>query len=233
MSNPFQIVQVTTAQQAEQMADFFKKVWGSDEDVVPFDLALALIHVGAYAHLAFANDELVAASFGVRGVLGDQQILHSHVTASVRAGAGFELKRHQRSWAHDAGIAAITWTFDPLVRRNCVFNFVKLGATAIEYLPNFYGEMRDEINRGDQSDRLLAYWLTDPESADKGAETDASSEEVLVTLPEDIEALRKVDLGEALRWRSVVREQLEPKLSAGYQVSGMTADRTALILTKR
>ncbi|MFM5967452.1 MAG: hypothetical protein ACKOQ8_00205, partial [Micrococcales bacterium] len=111
--------------------------------------------------------------------------------------------------------------------------FVKLGATAIEYLPNFYGEMRDEINRGDQSDRLLAYWLTEPEPFEKVTEAEALTDEVLVTLPEDIEALRKVDLGEALRWRSVVRQQLEPKISAGYQVSGMTSDRTALKLTKR
>lgn len=215
------------------MAGFFKSVWGSDEDVVPFDLALALIHVGAYAHLAFAAEKLVAASFGVRGVLGQQQILHSHVTASVLSGAGYTLKLHQRSWAKAAGIEAITWTFDPLVRRNCVFNFEKLGATAIEYLPNFYGEMNDDINRGDQSDRLLAYWPTAALSAQSHGAAKEDSDAILVELPQDIELLRKQDLSAALDWRTKVREQIEPKMLTGYLVAGMTSDRTSLILSKR
>lgn len=233
MPQQLEIVPVTTAEQAEHMAIFFKEVWGSDEDVVPFDLALALIHVGAYAHLAFSDEQLVAASFGVRGVLGDEQILHSHVTASVLPGAGFDLKLHQRDWAKAAGLKAITWTFDPLVRRNCVFNFAKLGAVAIEYLPNFYGQMKDEINRGDESDRLLAYWPTSGSAVANDAVSTNSAGTDLVELPEDIEKLRKDDLPAALQWRFKVREQLESKLQGGYQVSGMTADRKALILTKR
>jgi predicted GNAT superfamily acetyltransferase len=227
MAQQTQILEAQSPAQAEQMSQFFKSVWGGAEDVVPLDLILALNHVGAYAYLAQRDGEIVAASFGVRGEFEGEQILHSHVTASTLPGIGFELKKHQREWARDRGISAITWTFDPLVRRNCVFNFEKLGAVAIEYLPNFYGEMKDDINRGDASDRLLAYW-----SVEELAKPEAGGEQIFVELPADIEALRKSDLAEALDWRDRVRSVLQPALEDDYFVSGMTADRTSLVLTR-
>ena len=52
----------------------------------------------------------------------------------------------------------MTWTFDPLVRRNAYFNTVKLAARPVNYLVDFYGEMTDEINTGQGSDRLLVQW---------------------------------------------------------------------------
>lgn len=237
LSSEIAITQVESTDDAEAMANFFKSVWGSDDDVVPFDLILALVHVGAYAFVARLDGEVVAASFAVRGYFKDQPILHSHVTASVIAGVGHTLKWHQYSWARERGIAAITWTFDPLVRRNCVFNFEKLGATAVEYLPNFYGVMRDEINRGDESDRLLALWTVKPikNSDDSVGERTAQEtrlrEVARILLPEDIEGLRKTDLAAALAWRMRVREQMQPLLEQGATVSGMTPDRTALIIT--
>ncbi|WP_241682876.1 hypothetical protein [Actinomadura sp. J1-007] len=57
-----------------------------------------------------------------------------------------------------AGLSRITWTFDPLVRRNAHFNLVKLGARPEEYLPSFYGAVEDSINGGDETDRVLAVW---------------------------------------------------------------------------
>lgn len=222
------IVEVVSAEQAEAMSKFFKGVWGSDDEVVPFDLILALIHVGAYAYFAMKDAQIVAASFGVRGEFRGQPILHSHVTASTVPGVGFALKLHQRDWASKRDINAITWTFDPLVRRNCVFNFEKLGAIAVEYLPNFYGVMSDEINRGDESDRLMAYW---PVSAPAQTAKSAAATLAEIVLPADIEALRKSNLTEALEWRSTVRSQLMPLLGSGAIVSGITDDRTALIVS--
>lgn len=222
------IVEVVSAEQAETMSMFFKSVWGSDDEVVPFDLVLALIHVGAYAYFAIRDDQIVAASFGVRGEFRGQPILHSHVTASTVPGVGYSLKLHQRDWARERDITAITWTFDPLVRRNCVFNFEKLGAVAVEYLPNFYGVMADEINRGDESDRLMAYW---PVSATANQSQTAGATLAEIVLPADIETLRKTNLTEALEWRATVRSQLLPLLESGAIVSGITADRTALIVS--
>ncbi|MEV4013392.1 hypothetical protein AB0J35_23085 [Nonomuraea angiospora] len=65
--------------------------------------------------------------------------------------------------ALERGLERITWTYDPLMRRNAHFNLAKLGARPSEYLPCFYGVMDDAINRGDESDRLLTAWpLSDP-----------------------------------------------------------------------
>jgi predicted GNAT superfamily acetyltransferase len=168
---------------------------------------------------------MVAASFGFRGVFKGKQILHSHVTGSFQPGAGYELKRHQFDWAKSQGLSGITWSFDPLVRRNCVFNFDKLGATAVEYLPNFYGTMTDSINAGDESDRLFAFWdISGPKE-----ETKATNESVVVELPEDIESLRKTDLPAALTWRRQTRETLQPLLDQGWTISRMQ-DRTHLLV---
>jgi predicted GNAT superfamily acetyltransferase len=79
----------------EAVSDFLCQVWAGGPEVVPFDLGLAVLHVGAYCAAAYDGEQMVAASFGFRGVFQDKQILHSHVTGSFQPGAGYELKRHQ------------------------------------------------------------------------------------------------------------------------------------------
>jgi predicted GNAT superfamily acetyltransferase len=74
------------------------------------------------------------------------------------AGVGFGLKQHQRDWALERHIDEITWTFDPLLRRNAWFNLMKLGGEVAAYHPNFYGDMIDSINSSDESDRCLIRW---------------------------------------------------------------------------
>jgi predicted GNAT superfamily acetyltransferase len=217
---------IGTAGEAEAMAAFLQSIWADGPEVVPADLIIAGVHVNAYAAAAFDGHKIVGASFGIQGSYQDQNILHSHVTAAIVAGAGFELKQHQKHWAIDQGLAAITWTFDPLVRRNCYFNFGKLGAKAIEYLPNFYGSMTDSINAGEESDRLFAWWSLAERDSNAGAEV------AQVELPEDIETLRKTNIQEATAWRHRVRAELAAYFAQGATISAMTADRKALIISK-
>jgi len=219
------ISQVSSIAEMEDVSNFFCRVWAGGPEVVPFDLGLAVLHVGAYCSAAYHDEEMVAASFGFRGVFQGKQILHSHVTGSFKPGAGFELKQHQFNWAKEQGISGITWSFDPLVRKNCVFNFVKLGATAVEYLPNFYGTMTDEINAGDDSDRLFVYW----DLAAKHSNQNNPSKSVSVEIPEDIAQLRKTDLVSAQNWRKQTRALIEPLLAKGWTISGMK-DRTHLLI---
>ena len=226
---------VSTIADTEVMSAFFMQVWADGPEVVPFDLALAVQHVGGYSAVAKIEGKIVGASFGFQGSLDShpgQRILHSHVTAATVPGVGFALKQHQKQWAIENDIDAITWTFDPLVRRNSVFNFEKLGAVGIEYLPNFYGTMTDAINAGDDSDRLFVHWSMRDESAAPVNQAEAADTEVsaiLVELPEDIETLRKTNLAEAREWRARVREVLEPALAEGYRVTGIL-NRQALVL---
>lgn len=237
-----QIQLVSTIADTEAMSAFFMQVWADGPEVVPFDLALAVQHVGGYSAVAKLDGTIVGASFGFQGVhesFSGQRILHSHVTAATVPGVGFALKQHQKTWALEQGIDAITWTFDPLVRRNAVFNFEKLGAIGVEYLPNFYGTMTDAINAGDDSDRLFAYWplsqraveSTGAIATDNSAANPSEVSAILVELPEDIESLRKTDLAEALEWRARVREVLEPAIADGYRVTGIL-NRQSLVLEK-
>ncbi|MFM6970982.1 MAG: hypothetical protein ACKOWH_00110 [Rhodoluna sp.] len=252
MPEAAQISHVETVADAERLAAFFKSVWRSEEDVVPFDLILAMIHVGGYATMATANSEVVAGSLGFQGEFDGVRVLHSHVTASTRRGAGLALKEHQFAWAKARDLAAITWTFDPLVRRNCVFNFQKLGAVAVEYLPNFYGTMNDQINANDESDRLFAFWslnssvknlnLSDTKTPNIAIKNDDGKPSVIaydadqafwVELPEDIEQLRKTDANLAKVWRLAVREVVAAKLNAGWVINAVSADRKAILVEPR
>jgi predicted GNAT superfamily acetyltransferase len=219
------ISQVSSIEEMEAVSAFLCKVWAGGPEVVPFDLGIAVLHVGAYCSAAYDEDEMVAASFGFRGVFNGKDILHSHVTGSFHPGAGYELKQHQFEWAKQQGLAGITWSFDPLVRRNCVFNFDKLGAIAVEYLPNFYGTMTDEINAGDDSDRLFVYW----DLKNRNDATSVSPNAITVEIPEDIESLRRNDLETAKIWRAKTREALQPLLEKGWTIKAMQ-DRTHLLV---
>ena len=81
------ISQVTSIEEMEAVSAFFCRVWAGGPEPVPFDLGIAVLHVGAYCSAAYNGDEMVAASFGFRGIFNDQQILHSHVTGSFLPGA--------------------------------------------------------------------------------------------------------------------------------------------------
>lgn len=246
MSENLQIVEVETASDAELMANFFKTIWTDGDEVVPFDMVLAVLHVGGYAALAKSENRVVGASFGFLGEYASHRVLHSHVTAASVPGVGFQLKQHQFAWAQERDLAGITWTFDPLVRRNCVFNFQKLGAIAVEYLPNFYGTMTDSINAGDDSDRLFTYWpVQEPIHLEATKTTNLALKNLSgspvsveynaqvafwIELPEDIEALRKTDIELARHWRQSVREILQPALDDGWFVAAVNTDRTAILV---
>ena len=224
-----QVVLAGSVADANRVASFFKSIWQDGEDVAPADLILASLHVGGYCSYIEQNDAVVAASFGFRGVLNGESILHSHVTASSVPGFGFNLKQHQKLWASTNEIDAITWTVDPLVRRNAVFNFEKLGAVAIEYLPNFYGSMADSINLGDESDRLFIRW---PVSLTEAAQP-AIGETKWIELPADIESLRKSDEAAAKEWRLKIREAMLPWFESGAIIRSINAERTAVLIERR
>ena len=238
----FEIRLCETMPELELVEATLQRAWQGPV-IIPPDLAAALVHVGAFAAVALLDGDVVGASFGARGVHDGHTVLHSHVTAAMVPGAGYALKNYQFEWARNQGIELITWTFDPLVRRNCVFNLDKLGASVREYLPNFYGEMSDSINLGDVSDRLFAFWPTSSARPtpirynDANVLVDASgnllecdrSEPVLVYLPPDIESMRHNQDPTVPHWRSVINEALSPLLNNHWTISHMH-NREALLV---
>jgi len=212
-------------------------VWGPPAgSMVSPDFLMALAHTGGYIAIAeqcsSAPPRAIGVSFGFLSRCGTGIGLHSHITGVVNThqhrGIGWRLKQHQRSWALDRGITVITWTFDPLVRRNGWFNLHRLGATAEEFHIDFYGPLGDSINGDDPTDRLLARWdllsarAISTEIAPLSP-MEPTSEDRTVPTPVDIVDLRRTDPGAARTWRHRLRTEFEGAFATQHIV-GMTAD---------
>jgi predicted GNAT superfamily acetyltransferase len=221
------------------------RIWGTEPGAfVSSSFLMALVHAGGYVAGAFVDDEMVGVSFGMLAshTHGGRQewCLHSHITGiepdRQHLGLGRVLKRHQRDWSRARDLSAVTWTFDPLVRRNAWFNLHVLGAVAVSYHVDFYGALGDHINGVDDSDRLLAYWSVDaPRSlaADTGvlAPIVPAAGDALVSTPADIVEIRRTDAGEAHRWRRDMRTRLGPLLDDGHVV-GITTDAEYVVSSR-
>lgn len=237
----------------EELSRLLSIVWNGEpasRQMTP-DLLRALALIGNYVAGCHLDGQLIGAAVAFFSS-PPASTLHSHITGvagTLQArNVGFALKMHQRAWALQRGVATITWTFDPLVRRNAFFNIAKLGVRAVEYLPNFYGEMRDRINVGDQTDRMLVEWAlvapdvvelcdlaggraahdADPpvpsalELADDGRPLRKpwTGATALLCVPPDIERLRVEQPAAAREWRLALREELGGVLSGGGRVLG-------------
>jgi predicted GNAT superfamily acetyltransferase len=239
----YQMEQLKAAQR------LFEGVWRPAEgnpSPMTGELLRALAHAGCYVVGAFAGTRMVGASAGFF-TAPPTLALHSHITGVApgqeHRGVGFALKVHQRAWTVARGLAAVVWTFDPLVARNAWFNLAKLGATPTGYLEDFYGPMTDAINAGMASDRLLLTWrLHDPAVAaacagtprqppvptgtepalEVGPDLEPAARKtgapaVTVAVPPDVERL---DPKQRRAWRAAVREALGGRLAEGAAVTG-------------
>ncbi len=161
-----------------------RKIWsGDDTEIVPGHLLLTAVHNGGLLIGAFSINEnkrgatvyvdgedseetLVGFVFSFPGFQLSQEKIKlkhcSHMLAVLpeheNFGIGFALKRAQWQMVRHQGIQWITWTYDPLLSRNAHLNIHRLGAVCNTYLLNYYGELRDELNRGQQSDRFQVDW---------------------------------------------------------------------------
>ena len=230
-----------------QGADVLRAVWGSGETIAPPNLLRAVQHTGGYVYGVYdESGVMLAVSVGLLAEEG----LHSHITGVVpagqRRGLGLALKQHQRAWALEHGITTISWTCDPLVRRNVAFNLHALGACVVDYLPDHYGPMDDGLNKGDESDRFeLQWYLLSPSARDAergripwlSAQAPAAvtsgpgdlpvlhavgAGSRLVQLPADIEAIRRTDAQISRAWRLAVREAVQAGFAAGASITGLT-----------
>jgi predicted GNAT superfamily acetyltransferase len=243
----------------------YDQIWRPDKNPpITTELLRAFAKAGNYVGGAFDGDQLVGACVGFFAAPAEEA-LHSHIAgvsaATFGRNVGFALKLHQRAWALLRGVSAIAWTFDPLVSRNAYFNLVKLAAMPAEYLSNFYGGMRDSINGGDDTDRLLVHWDLDAPSVvaaaggqhhrgdaeaerARGAVVALGSSELgapvpgpldgevsLVAVPTDIAAMRLNDPGQAKEWRVAVRESLGALMADGARVTAF--DRAGWYIVRR
>lgn len=231
-------LEIRTLERADEMSavvTMFQQVWGSVTPLVGVEVLRAIAHSGGYVAGAFEHGNIVGASFGFLARHDGAPALHSHVTGILpgvqRSGVGRAMKNHQRAWAAEEGLDWVTWTFDPLVRRNAWFNIEVLRARVAEYLVDFYGPMSDAVNHQDETDRLLVAW---PVATDRdgpcGDDPGGGREPVEVDTPEDIVKLRRTDPGGAAEWRRRVRTELGGRLDAGGEVIGFTREGAYLVV---
>ena len=206
----------------------FDKTWAMDAgtEITP-NLLQAMIHSGAYLSGAFVDGECVGAAFAFPATTGGLH-LHSHMTAVLDSfrdkGIGYALNVDQYKWSKQNNYKEITWTFDPLVARNAKLNVLKLGVDISAYYPNFYGDMPDELNAGDESDRVMASLkVVGDVPTPKTAISTPDKSAVLIAIPDDIVAIRGKDLAENLRWRRSVRDEFVSALARGGKVIGFSA----------
>jgi predicted GNAT superfamily acetyltransferase len=247
------------------VADAGARVWGPGGTLAPNELQ-ALVHAGDPVHLALdlRRPERPVVGFGV-GFLGWSPTVHVHshqvgvFPGQRRRGVGYALKLAQRHTCLDFGIDEMRWTFDPLVRRNAAFNVEALGARAAAFHEDFYGEMYDEVNGGDASDRLEAVWdlsrplprrgRHQPQSADEepgeGGEPvptllverdgwpevtgTAPCSGALVAVPADYEAIRRRDPDLRAAWRIASRQVLKAAYDAGLRIGHVTGTGYRLV----
>lgn len=217
-----------TVDAIHEAARVLDRVWG-ERGTMPANILRALEHAGNYVVGLYDGDEMIGASAAFFGPPAARS-LHSHITGIVDGhqgrGLGRLLKLHQRDWALERGVGRITWTFDPLIPRNAHFNLAVLGARVTEYLVNQYGEMDDEVNRGDESDRLMVSWALAEPAAPQPQDAEITG---VVAVPGDVETLRRSDPAAAAAWRVRVRDELRGHLASGRRISGF--DRRGYLIT--
>ncbi|WP_181272917.1 hypothetical protein [Brevibacterium oceani] len=253
-----EVREIHTAEEAARASLLLDEVWSVDDTgstVFEPSLIIAFAHAGNYVSAAYSvddPDEMIGVTIGFFGQpLGT--VMHSHI-AGVRhqvigRGAGSAMKLHQRLWCLNLGITEMTWTFDPLVARNAYFNFQRLGVGMVEYLEDFYGQMRDGVNSGQASDRMMVSWPLDRPAraaiADAGSafpclradddgepllsEVPKETEVVSLDFPSDIEDLRGQDAELAGRWRMALRTSLTGLVGDGWVVDTCLKGGTYLL----
>jgi predicted GNAT superfamily acetyltransferase len=226
--------------------------WGGDAAQAHYIRAIQ--HAGNVLYGSRASGELVGF---VLGFLGSSEGLHvhSHMLAVVPAwrsrGTGYALKLAQRAACLGMGIEGVRWTFDPLVARNARFNLCRLGVVAQRWLPEFYGEMTDEINRGDRSDRFEVRWdllsdrveaalrsdlkapplgpsLLRAQRSEAGPRPVETGNEPVpgctIAVPSDHGAIRRADTSLGREWRDASARVFEACFARGLAATWMTED---------
>lgn len=155
---------VTDNEDLEEVTKLLAIVWG-EVSIIPIAHLIAVNHNGGIVIAAFEEEskQVVGFCYGFAGVdVNQKPYIYSHMLAihpDYRdVGIGSQLKIAQKEWALEYGYDVMKWTFDPLEIRNGYLNICKLGGTVRTYIPEFYGAMKDKVNKGLLSDRLLLEW---------------------------------------------------------------------------
>lgn len=222
-----------------------KLTWGENfSECVPPTILKVSQRIGGVAAGAFdEGGGLLGFVFGMTGLAGGEAVHWSDMLAvrpeARNLGLGQRLKRFQADAVRELGVKRILWTFDPLVARNAHLNLNKLGARVVEYQPDMYGTTESALHRIG-TDRFVVSWRFDGNGADRDAAPSAGAADapvlngdapgsgagelyapvLRVEIPVDIDAVQRVSMEEAARWRRTTRAAFLAALERGYEVIG-------------
>ena len=128
------------------------------------------------------------------------------------------MKLEQRREALSRGIKLVEWTFDPLESKNAYLNLAKLGVIVRRYYPNHYGETTGMLQRGLDSDRVIAEWWIDK------ARVPLEGDVRRVVIPADLQSLKKQSIDSARDIQMRVREQFLKNIQDDFFVAGFERD---------
>ena len=234
MNKSIQVRELVNLQDQDSGRKIFDLTWAMDAgtEITP-NLLQAMVHSGSYLSGAFIDNKIVGAAFAFPATNNGLH-LHSHMTAVLEEyrdqGVGYALKIDQWNWAKKHKYPYLSWTFDPLVRRNAKLNIIKLGVDISTYHLNFYGEMPDALNAGDESDRLMVSWSTDiDEPKARELITHPKPGDILIEIPEDIVAIRSKDQSESMKWRRQARDQFLAAFDKNGKVVGFSTNNEYVV----
>jgi predicted GNAT superfamily acetyltransferase len=229
--------------------DLQRRAWGITEDgyVLPVAMMAGAQKVGGLVLGAFdAHQALIGFAFAFLGRLNNRLILYSQLTgvhpAHQSTGVGRVLKLEQRRRAHDMGLEAVVWAFDPLQASNAAFNLGVLGAICRTYESDMYGSRTDVLNVGLATDRLIAEWPTSgtpggrtaawPDGIDlvevgaagrpeRVTEIPSGAAHVQIEIPPRIADL-KTGSRKAEEWQASLRQAFQTAFAAGFVAVGFS-----------
>ena len=155
------------------LEDIQEDAWGMPaRELVPKRLMYATLKSGGIVIGCYKNGEIIGYCWGW---IGNSDIygvfVYSHHNAVRKEfqnqGIGLQLKLKQKEWAQKQGYSLINWTFDPLQSKNCYLNLHKLGVICNTYKRNYWGEMKDVLNKGIDTDRFYCNWYINSEEVNK------------------------------------------------------------------
>ncbi|MGD0250137.1 MAG: hypothetical protein ABSB97_04540 [Thermoplasmata archaeon] len=159
----FRFRRLDKPEEFRQVDEVHRAVWGAESTVsAPPPLLRALEDNGGLVLGAFADIYLAGVTVSVLGWDGSTLYHYAHLTV-VRPEyqnhhLGFQLKAFQREEVLRLGLSEVRSAFDPLQSRNAWLFVRRLGGRPDRYLPHYFGQMGDEVNRDLETDRLRLAW---------------------------------------------------------------------------
>jgi predicted GNAT superfamily acetyltransferase len=210
---------ITEIRDFQQCSELQREVFGvSDSDLFPVRFYVVLNSIGGLILGAFDGEKLTGYLSTMPAIRDGAPYWYSQVMAVRKdhwnSGTGVSLKLAQRDAARQRGIGRIEWTFDPLESKNAHLNITKLGVIARRYHVNYYGRIESRLHSGLDTDRLVAEWWIDRPPIQIQGDVRR------VSIPADMQALKKQSLKSAGDVQLRVREQFLKNFEEDYFVAG-------------